>query len=239
MVQRIRKPYLGKMKMIHQWNGFLEKARFARPLMRLMLNPLATEEVFNLSTLAENSRDQTEGKRVLSYAESFPSYRSLFNARHAPEPPKLGWLLNLPRSSLGGALGKFCKENALDPDFYPALDPTDEKKYLSLRMRQAHDVWHVLTGFEATIPGETGLQAFSAVQTRSPLSAALVAVGILHIAIKNTDLLMETLLEVERGVRLARNAEFLLGIAWENHWEENLEDLRMKWLHTQDVKRAA
>jgi ubiquinone biosynthesis protein Coq4 len=36
----------------------------------------------------------------------------------------------------------------------------DDTSYLLLRLRQTHDLWHVVTGFSTNVPGELGLKAF-------------------------------------------------------------------------------
>ena len=42
-----------------------------------------------------------------------------------------------------------------------AVPPDPRAAYLAQRMRQTHDIWHVLTGYATDVAGEVQLQAFT------------------------------------------------------------------------------
>jgi ubiquinone biosynthesis protein COQ4 len=50
--------------------------------------------------------------------------------------------------------------------------------YLHRRMRDAHDLWHAVTGYRGDVLGETALLGFTLAQTYNPGVALIVAIGL-------------------------------------------------------------
>ena len=62
----------------------------------------------------------------------------------------------------------------------PPDDITDEQRsFVIQRMRQTHDLWHVVTNAETDPAGEVALQAFYFTQVWAPGSGILAALGML------------------------------------------------------------
>ena len=141
-------------------------------------------------------------------------------------------LLAYPPGSLGRELGVSMKDNDFDPHFYRGfygdsipVFKTDEE-YLRFRVRQMHDIVHVLTGFAMTeFPGELGMQAFLAAQTRRPFSIGLVGFGMLRI-ILTPDELPRTLHEVAKGFAMGNAARQLLGQRFEDQFAKPVAEWR-------------
>lgn len=141
-------------------------------------------------------------------------------------------LVKYPVGSLGHEFGKAMLEANFDPEFYrdyygqgPYTFTTDEQ-YLRFRIRQLHDLVHVLTGFDMKeIPGELGMQAFNAAQTRRPFSVALVGFGLLRIVLKPSEM-AETLRQISIGLAMGYAADQLLAHRFEEHWERPLSQWR-------------
>lgn len=88
-------------------------------------------------------------------------------------------LIAMPPKSLGRALGIYLllmtKDQAAIHGVpalkrFPIKHPIDPKLYTRDRMRQTHDIVHILTNFNTSQEGEIGLQAFYLAQRNSPLS---------------------------------------------------------------------
>jgi ubiquinone biosynthesis protein COQ4 len=88
-------------------------------------------------------------------------------------------LIAMPPKSLGRALGIYLLLMTKDqaaihgvpaPKRFPIKHPIDPKLYTRDRMRQTHDIVHMLTNFNTSQEGEIGLQAFYLAQRNSPLS---------------------------------------------------------------------
>jgi ubiquinone biosynthesis protein Coq4 len=141
-------------------------------------------------------------------------------------------LVRYPEGSLGRAFGEAMRESKQDPEFYrdyygaePYFFSSDEQ-YLRFRIRQIHDLVHVLTGFGMSdIPGELGMQAFNAAQTRRPFSLALVGFGLLRIVLRPVEL-PETLRQIARGLAIGYAADQLLAHRFEQDWAKPLEAWR-------------
>ncbi len=73
---------------------------------------------------------------------------------------------------LVGALSEALLET---PSYALAAEHLNDAVYGELRLSQTHDLWHVVTGFDTTVVGEIGLQAFHLTQFPYPLASALTA----------------------------------------------------------------
>jgi ubiquinone biosynthesis protein COQ4 len=56
---------------------------------------------------------------------------------------------------------------------------SSEHEYISVRMRDTHDLWHTVTGYKGDVLGEASLLAFSVAQTKNPGVALIVLAGVL------------------------------------------------------------
>jgi ubiquinone biosynthesis protein COQ4 len=83
-------------------------------------------------------------------------------------------LQKLPAGTLGRVYADHMIALNLSPEFYEVLQIDNDDSYIMMRMRQTHDLWHMITGFDTSIPGELGLQGFMMSQSHSPSSALLI-----------------------------------------------------------------
>ena len=96
-------------------------------------------------------------------------------------------LEHLPKGSLGKTFANYVKVNNLNPNYYnnhtKAVELSDYN-YLVFRMRQTHDIWHLITGFDTSEAGEAGLITFYYAQLRTPLSRLIIALSFVHFSIR-------------------------------------------------------
>ncbi|MGE5640370.1 MAG: Coq4 family protein [Clostridia bacterium] len=159
-----------------------------------------------------------------------PELEALWRRRFHPEPYRVEDLLALPAHTLGGAYARLMKARGLRPDFYDNVEARHPTHYLRLRVRQTHDVWHVVTGFDTDVMGEVGLQGFYFAQWANGqcalILAGLMARCIVRGRLGELDLLIEAFCE---GYRNGRRAKSLLAVEWEALWREPLEELRRRF----------
>ena len=151
-------------------------------LRRLIANPEATEEVFTVL----RSLDGRLIERLHERVRATPAGRRLL----AERPDLIAILADrarlaaMPEGSLGREYLAFCDREGITPgglveaSDHPdrqTLDP--ELLWLANRLRDSHDLWHVVTGCRSDLGGELGLLAFTTAQTRSVGTATLVAAG--------------------------------------------------------------
>jgi ubiquinone biosynthesis protein COQ4 len=90
------------------------------------------------------------------------------------------------------------------------------------RIRQTHDLWHVLTGYTPDVVGEVLLQAFTYAQLRAPSALAIALMGGARFGRKTPGFFPRFREAYRRGKRTAGLATFI----WEDHWSDRVEDLR-------------
>jgi ubiquinone biosynthesis protein COQ4 len=155
-----------------------------------------------------------------------PDVAAVCRERYVGTPYVPADLIKYPVGSLGHELGAAMIRCGYDPafyrDFYGQDTPTfrNDEEYLRFRVRQTHDIVHVLTGFGMMdFPCELGMQAFHAAQTRRPFSIALVGFGMLRILLK-PDELTQTLQQVAKGFALGFKAKSLVAPRFEEQWSK-------------------
>ena len=91
-------------------------------------------------------------------------------------------LARLPEGSLGREYLSFCERHGITADGLIAAseegsaddDLTPEERVMRARMRDAHDLWHVVTGYQTDLIGEASVLAFTVAQTKNPGVALIV-----------------------------------------------------------------
>lgn len=95
-------------------------------------------------------------------------------------------LAAMPEGSFGRAYLELCDREGITPgglveasqiEGRDELDP--DFLYMSDRLRDTHDLWHVLTGYRTDLLGENAVLAFISAQTGSPGVTFLAAAGYL------------------------------------------------------------
>ena len=199
-----------------------ERAKIAaRALRNLLRDPDDTKQVFLLGLVANAARYPRLFAKFATSAEG----AALLRERPAIDGKALAELRKMPPETLGGAYARYLDDNGLDPDLFrapPGLPP--DAAYLAQRMRQTHDVWHVLTGYRPDVPGEVALQGFTYGQTGMPSAGLIALAGCLKWARKRSGLARMTW----DGYRRGKKAAFLPSVRWEELWGERVEEVRRR-----------
>ena len=164
-------------------------------------------------------------------------WQSGFDATGSYDLEALG---KLPGDTLGGALARHMKASGLGQDFYEHARPRNRMQFLRLRMRQTHDIWHVLTGTSTDVFDEVAIQGFVAGQYTSATSAILAAAAFLKSVLRGRfDELQRHVDSFCEGYVAGKRAESLLAVKWEELWEEKVETLRKRYRIDTPWLRAA
>lgn len=138
---------------------------------------------------------------------------------------------NEPVDSLGWSYYHFIKKNNLNFTFYIKNTNSPFKNdmdYIVFRIRQTHDLWHIITGFDTSQEGEAGLIAFYYAQLRSPLSALIVGLAVIHFLLKRPKDLPVLFDQITKGWIMGKKALPLLPYPWEQNWQTPIETIRQK-----------
>ncbi len=133
-------------------------------------------------------------------------------------------LERLPDGTLGREYVRFLRENRITPEPFETLPDVGDPRaaYVMLRIRQTHDLWHVLTGYEPDVRGEILLQAFTYAQLRSPSSLLITLLGSLRWGWGWRGQLGA----LRRAFRRGAATSFLVTFRWEDHWSTPVSELR-------------
>jgi len=197
---------------------------------RLLRDPDDTGQVFKiLEALKGNSlgvalkrmRLDPRGQRLL---EEQPNIVSVLNDREA--------LLAMPEGSIGRAYYDFVHREGLSADGLIASSeeaPRFEKmgrneRWLGDRLRDIHDLQHVMTGYGRDTLGELCLLSFMTTQTPSRGIEFIIFMGRTKGQKENPDLDLKSL--VREGREIGQSADWMLFTRWEDRLHEPLEKVR-------------
>jgi len=200
--------------------------RVAQAIVRVLADSTKTHEIHRVEEITGRPRF----RRIQAELEATADGRRLLADRPelSSDTVDFAHLRRLPATALGGAYARHLDDNGITADYQAAAtrhvdDP--DMAYLMRRFRQTHDVWHALLGVGITGHEEVLVHYFSWGQLRLPVSALIMVFGTLkHFVLERRwQALRHSALAAYRA---GRDAAPLLGVRWEDLWEEPLERVR-------------
>ncbi|MFN2643525.1 MAG: Coq4 family protein [Burkholderiales bacterium] len=168
--------------------------------------------------------------RIPDPYKSNAELEALWQARFRAAPYDIDELMALPADTLGGAYARHMKMNGLRPDFYDDVPPRHRMHHLRLRIRQTHDIWHVLTGLGTDEFDEVALQAFYAGQFPNSTGAIIAVAAFLKSILRGRfDELAKHIESFSEGYCAGRRSGSLIAVKWEEMWTDKLETLRQRY----------
>jgi len=146
----------------------------------------------------------------------------LIRDRYIPPMHDLEQLLTYPKNSLGYLYAAKMKETGYDPNLHAGMTAQSDAHYVELRLSQTHDLWHLVTGFDTSLTGEIGLQAFHLAQFPYPLATMLVANSLVANTLLMPEDLPSLLAAIAQGFQMGKTAKPLFAQRWEDAWEKPL-----------------
>jgi ubiquinone biosynthesis protein COQ4 len=202
----------------------------------LLANPDDTEQAFRvISALSGNS-----GRRQLRRFRRTPTGARVLRERTGPLAilTDAARMQAMPVGSLGAGLRDFYAAEQLSPGGLVdaseaafsaepdgdrgrdgAVDPDAE--LFGQRLRDLHDVFHVLTGYGRDLRGEAAVLAFTVPQTRNPGVAYIV-----WTALRRAGFRSELGRLIRQAFRRGLRSAWLPGQDWEHLFERPLDELR-------------
>jgi ubiquinone biosynthesis protein COQ4 len=202
----------------------LELVQFIEGFIALSNDPSQLSAVFDM---ADGLRQTELYQHFIDHACADPDIHLILKERYLAPQPDFKSLLQLPIGSLGNLYAQSMIDAHLDPNFYPKLTIEDDYSYIAIRLRQTHDIWHLITGFGTDLEGELALQAFTFAQLHSPLAIAILSSGIVHL-IKTSGPLNAVVEGMQKGWNMGIKAQPFLAQKWEQRWETPLTQWRLE-----------
>ncbi|UQA55971.1 Coq4 family protein [Polyangium aurulentum] len=161
--------------------------------------------------LVRKLKSDPEGRRLLQE-------RPRLDARSL----RVDELARQPSGTLGHALARYFREQHVQP-FVSRAPIQDDVDYVANRLRETHDLWHVLTGYGTYPTGEVELQAFSYGNLGNLSSLVFLS----YVPGVDTSKGIESLPGwLGDAYRRGRACRPLMGVHWEDHWGTPLAELR-------------
>jgi ubiquinone biosynthesis protein COQ4 len=214
-----------------------DSVRVAQAVVRVLADSTKTHEIHRVEEITGRPRFRAiraeleatpEGRRLLADQPELSSERVDYDR-----------LRRLPATTFGGAYARHLDDNNITADYQAAAtrhvdDPT--MAYLMRRFRQTHDVWHALLGIGITGHEEVLIHWFSWGQLRLPVSALIMVFGSLkHLVLERRwQAVHHSTLEAYRA---GRDAAPLLGVYWEDLWDQPLDTVRARY-HIRPLDRS-
>jgi ubiquinone biosynthesis protein Coq4 len=153
-------------------------------------------------------------------------FKALVDEGWRPDPIDLQKLQTLPEGSLGRCYANQLISLGITPD--TLIDPspvTNANEFVIHRLKETHDIVHVLTGFGIDGISEIGLQGFNLAQNRSPLAVMLIFGSMLS-SLQNDEPLEPLLRALAHGFQMGLDAELVVSRKLEEGWDRPLKDWR-------------
>jgi ubiquinone biosynthesis protein COQ4 len=196
-----------------------------RNFLSVVNDPTRTDLIFKVITAPEILTQQALDA-FLAKIRRDPSSLKLLNERYA-RPWKVSELAEYPKESLGYVYARHMLDNNLDADFFDKIPGDTEDAYIQMRMRQTHDIWHVVTGFDTSVAGEIGLQAFQMSLYGSRSSGMIISMFLLHGVMHDGDEMCATTAAIARGWSMGKACtKPLFGERFEEMWDRDLREYR-------------
>ena len=196
---------------------------FLKGSLGMMLNPEGTQSVFDMEDGLMKSKST---KELLRFTIKDPAVRELIRERYLQPVPDTEALSKLPKDTLGYRYFYHLDSQGFDPDYYRKIEVQNDIDYVMMRIRQTHDVWHVVTGFDTHPLGEIAIKAVELAQTHRPMAAAICAGGVFRYMLKQPDEFGDCLDSIVAGYQMGLQSKSLLSMKWEDLWDRKLDDLR-------------
>ncbi|MFN2426799.1 MAG: Coq4 family protein [Candidatus Binatia bacterium] len=201
-----------------------------RSMRTLLANPDDTAQVFHIIRALTGSSFERLYQRILAH----PTGSVVLNEKRdlLPVLQDRDRLRSLPDGTLGREYARFLDREGIsaeglveasneNQDDSVFLD--DRARVLSSRLRDIHDLWHVVTGYQRDLLGEHALLAFSYAQTRNHGIGFIVVMAAIR---RWREGRRDVIALAWQGFRRGSRAESLVAADWEGLLTKPLAEVR-------------
>lgn len=162
-----------------------------------------------LRRVTRSVKRHDEGRRLLAE-------RPRLNARTV----SLHAMAAYPPRSLGRAYATYFEANGITPFEPPALPADSDHDYIATRLREAHDVFHVVTGYATDDLGELELQWFNLGNVGwGPLPILVLVASFFMGKMRKYGGPWRVWKRAWAAYRRGRRSRALASVMWEDYWQ--------------------
>jgi ubiquinone biosynthesis protein COQ4 len=166
--------------------------------------------------LSRGLQRHSEGRRLLAE-------RPRFDARAVP----LATMDALPPRSLGHAYAAYFEQHGIKPFDPPKLPVETDEDYVATRLRDMHDVFHVVTGYGTDDIGELELQWFNCGNLGwGPLPILVIVASFVMGRMTKYGGLWQVCKRAHAAYRRGRQSRALASVVWEDYWSMPVREVR-------------
>lgn len=198
------------------------KLKFLLACLRFVKDPRRTEEVFALSAQLASPE---KFRATLALLKQNPETKNLIESNYRPGRIDRNIETYAP-GTLGRAYLQYMRDNNLDPDFYEVLPTDSEINFVRTRIRETHDIWHVITEFKTDNAGEAGLGAVYVSQMQSSVLALTTGLLLVHAVLFDSSNIPNYFEQIARGWKIGKASYPLFARRWEEELHRPLAEIR-------------
>jgi ubiquinone biosynthesis protein COQ4 len=166
--------------------------------------------------LARSLERHDEGRRLLAE-------RPRLNANTV----SLATMRELPERSLGHEYAAYFEANGITPFDPPKLPVDTAEDYVATRLREVHDVFHVVTGYRTDDIGELELQWFNFGNLGwGPLPILVIVASFVMGRMTKYGGLWSVCKRARAAYRRGRRSRALASVLWEDYWHTPIGELQ-------------
>lgn len=194
---------------------------------KAIADPTDTKQVFRISEAFAFGAPKRLAKRYLKTKSGQQRVKSQVHLIETLQNREL--LESMPEDSLAAHYLRFIDSEGITPDGLVEaseegraqdqdVDPSIE--FVGSELRDMHDIWHVVTGYQTDLLGEAALLAFSSAQLRHPGVGFIAAIAFV---LSDTPYYRRFIVD---GFRQGRQAAWLPAQPWESLLSKPLSEVR-------------
>ncbi len=204
-----------------------------KSVLKLHKNPKDLNEIFEIMRILNKNSHKKNYMKLLNTDDG--GKIAYERVELEEKLSNVEWLDKFPQGTLGAAYREWTKSKNIGAKQLAdvSLDRVTyfQKKHpyiwTARKIRDVHDIWHVLCGYGTDKLGESCLVAFTYKQTGGPGWLLVACNAIVTSLLKGKKLKWKLIKAVNEGFSLGKKAKYLLAVDYEELFSKSLEEARV------------
>ncbi|MDY7021268.1 MAG: Coq4 family protein [Cyanobacteriota bacterium] len=204
------------------WQYYGRLSKIGKPFLAMLMGDKSLNPVKEMSQALSK---MPASELLVKQLKNDPAAAEMIQQRYMANSHNLEELLKYPEDSLGYRYASLMIARGFrSEDLYISTQIDSDINYVTARIRQTHDIWHLITGFDVSEIDEIGLQAFYLAQFPDPLAILLITNSLIAVTLLTPQEIPILLSAMAKGWEMGRKAKPLFAQKWEENWEKPLTE---------------